>query len=132
MLYDDDSHYIWNITSSSTNEMVITVVDLDTEEQRDWLEIVSHSSTSGSELLLFKSGNLLDGNEQITVQNSDYVSIEFISDYSRTGRGFHIIVEPDGEQKAFKFFAKFPFPKYSYRNGSAFDYWSSNKTKELY
>ena len=75
--------------------MVITVVDLDTEEQRDWLEVISHSRSSGEQSLLYASGSLSDDNEQITVQNSDYVIIEFMSDYSRSGRGFHIIVEPD-------------------------------------
>nr|XP_054752325.1 uncharacterized protein LOC129257911 [Lytechinus pictus] len=95
MLYDDDTYYIWNITSSSTGVMVMTIVDMDTEDQRDWLKVTSYSMTSGPEVLLYESGTPTNDVGQLTVRDADYVTVEFMTDYSRSGRGFHLIVEPD-------------------------------------
>lgn len=100
MHYDDNTHYMWNLTSSSTGVMVITVVDMDTEDQRDWLKVTSHSMMSDPEILLYDSGTPSESVDQLTVRDSDYVTIEFLTDYSRSGRGFHIIVEPDSGKKA--------------------------------
>ncbi|XP_071490718.1 uncharacterized protein [Diadema antillarum] len=94
MLYDDYSHYLWNITSP-TDEVVITVVDMATEANRDWLGITAVYSNGQSEQLLVTSGTPIDPVEQRQVTGFEYVIIEFRSDFSTSGRGFHIILEPD-------------------------------------
>ncbi|XP_072182333.1 scavenger receptor cysteine-rich domain-containing protein DMBT1-like [Diadema setosum] len=92
-LYDDDTYYMWNVTSSVSNYVVFTLLDMDTEMERDWLDITAHKTDGQREVLFHESGTT--ETRQISVQDFAYVTVEFRADYSRNGRGFHILAESD-------------------------------------
>lgn len=92
MNYDDTTHYIWNITSSDL--MTFTMVDVELEV-RDWMKVTSHSLTRDPTELLMQMGTPSVNIGPITVAGSDYVIVEFRTDFSGRASGFHIIVEPN-------------------------------------
>eukprot|EP00057_Strongylocentrotus_purpuratus_P019386 XP_011673860.1 PREDICTED: uncharacterized protein LOC754003 [Strongylocentrotus purpuratus] len=92
MNYDDTTHYIWNITSSDL--MTFTMVDVELEV-RDWMKVTSYSMTRDPTEWLMQMGTPSANIGQITVAESDYVIVEFRTDFSGRASGFHIIVEPN-------------------------------------
>ncbi|XP_063956891.1 uncharacterized protein LOC129263433 [Lytechinus pictus] len=90
MFYDDNTHYIWNITSSGP--LTITVVDLEMEEH-DWMKLTAFLATGDPVEVLSQMGTPTTSMGPIMVADMDYVIAEFRSDYSDRASGFHVIVE---------------------------------------